>query len=102
MSETKLYNAEEVIKILNISRWTLKNWYMWEKKLMEEGHERYLPVPIIEEHKKGRPNMWTAEMIEELKVYKENIVFGPHGAYGKYTNPLHKQTKKYKNQMEEA
>ena len=35
-----------------------------------------------------------------LKEFKKNIVVGRNGVYGMYSNPLYKETKKYKKSIE--
>ena len=98
-----MYNIYEVCEQIGVSTYTIKNWYRWENKLIKQGKikERYLPRPEVQEHTKGSPRMWTNEMIEKLKDFKSNIVIGRNGIYGEFSNPTHKQTKKYKKQMEE-
>lgn len=102
MSNEKMYSNNEVCEILKISTWTLINWYQWQKKQIAKGliEEEYLPKPIKLEHEKGKPNKWTEEMIEQLKNYQSTIVVGRNGIYGAYTNPLHFETKKFKNSTE--
>lgn len=103
MTNVKLYSVDEVCKKLKITPYTLENWYRYETKLVDSGEvkERYLPKPIKLEHTKGSPRRWNEQMILQLKNYQKTIVFGRNGIYGKYSNPLHKQTKKYQKQMEE-
>lgn len=96
----KMYNINEVCEKLKITIWTLKNWYSWEKKRVKDGAEPYLPVPVKMVHQKGMPNMWTEDMIVQLKHYKSTIVLGRNGVYGMYTNPSHKETHKYKKSIE--
>lgn len=98
-----MYNSYEVCEKLAISIYTLKNWYVWENKLLKEGaiKERYLPVPYVDLNKRGKPKCWDDEMLEELKDYRNNIVVGRNGIYGKFSNPFHKQTKKYLKELEE-
>lgn len=97
-----MYDANETAEKLGISIWTLKSWYMWENKRLKNGEikKRYLPQPKRIENKKGRPRIWDEKMIERLKKYKDKIIIGRNGVYGEYTNPLHKETKKYKKQQE--
>ena len=98
-----MLNSYEVSQELGISIYTLKNWYIWERKLLAEGAitEPYLPQPIKMVEQKGKPNMWEDNMIPALKEYQKQMVVGCKGVYGKYSNPYHKQTKKYQKEMEE-
>lgn len=99
MTENKMFKADDVCKALHITIYTLRNWYSWEKKIVESGGEKYLPQPIILEHTKGKPRIWDAEMVEQLKEYQKTIVTGRNGVYGIYSNPFHKETKKYKKSL---
>lgn len=94
-----MYSADEVCKELKVSSWTLSNWYRWEQKLISDGNESYLPAPIKLEHTKGTPRRWTESMIEQLREYQKSIVTGRNGIYGVYSNPYHKETKKYKKSV---
>lgn len=101
MNKEVYYSINEVCEQLGITIWTLKNWYSWEKKRIEEGIcEKYLPTPIRMNNTKGRPNFWTKDMLEELRDYQNTIIMGRNGNYGMYTNPTHKETKKYKKSLE--
>ena len=93
MVENKNYYANDVCEILNISNYTLSNWYRWERKCLKDGgaDKPYLPQPNYEMDVKGKPRYWTSEQIKQLESYKKNIVHGRNGKYGKYTNPLHKE-----------
>ena len=101
MSNEKLYRADEVCKELNISSYTISNWYNWERKQLKGGvvDKPYLPKPIRMEHTKGSPRCWTYAMIEELRNFQKTIVTGRNGIYGVYSNPYYKDTKKYKNSV---
>lgn len=99
MNDEKMYSADEVCKALKVSSWTLSNWYRWEQKRVDAGEENRLPKPIKLEHTKGKPRRWTKEMIEQLKDFKKSLVTGRNGIYGVYTNPYHKETKKYKKSV---
>ena len=97
MKNEKLYKTNEVCEILNISNWTFINWYRWERKQVANNEcEPYLPVPDRIMNEKGRPRVWTTEMVEQLKKFKAGIVTGRNGKYGKYSNPNHFNTRKYK------
>lgn len=100
MNNEKMYSANDVCKALKITNYTLSNWYRWERKRVSEGCEPYLPQPQKLEHTKGSPRLWTKEMVEELRLYQKNIVSGRNGIYGVYSNPYHKETKKYKKSLE--
>ena len=99
-----MYNLYEVCEQLGVSTYTVKNWYMWENRLIKQQKikKRYLPQPKKQKHTKGSPNMCDDKMIEQLKEFKANIVTGRNGIYGEFSNPYHKQTKKYKKQTEET
>lgn len=98
MTNEKLYKVDEVCEQLQISPHTLLKWYQWEKYSIRDGKvtEQFLPQPIKLENQKGQPKAWTQEQIEQLKVFKENMVFGRNGRFGKYSNPLHNQKKEEK------
>lgn len=102
MSKELLYQAANVCEQLNITQWTLRNWYAWEKKQLNSNiiSETYLPKPQILEHQKGKPRVWTQEQIEQLKEYKKNIITGRNGIFGAYSNPTHFETKKYKKSLQ--
>jgi hypothetical protein len=93
----KEYKLRDVCDELQISNWTLRNWYMWETKALADGiiTEAQLPQPIRLEHTKGTPRIWTEEMVEQLKEFQRNIVSGRNGIFGVYSNPNYKNTKKY-------
>ena len=101
MSNNKTYKAIEVCNELNISINTLTNWYRWQNNLLKTGEitKKYLPEPSKLEHEKGKPRIWTQAMVDELKEYKSSIVFGRNGVYCKFSNPNHKNTKKYKKSL---
>jgi hypothetical protein len=88
--ETKgcIYSRNDVCEMLGISTFTLTNWYKWERKELSEQivDEEYLPRPVQLEHVKGRPLRWSYEMVTSLMEYKEHIVKGRNGRFGKYTN----------------
>lgn len=90
MDEQNVFTANEICKELNITTGTLNNWYRWEKN----SNNNRLTTPGVDPHKKGKPRIWTLSMLNELKNYKENIVMGPNGIYGCYTNPNYLNTKK--------
>lgn len=102
MSKNQTYSSDDVCKALNITMYTLSNWYRWEKKQLAQGliTETYLPQPIRLEHTKGTPRRWTAKMVKELEKYQHSIVTGRNGIYGVYSNPNHKDTKKYKKSID--
>lgn len=102
MSNEKLYSADEICKELNITIYTLSNWYRYQRKQLKEGlvKEPYLPEPITLPNVKGKPRRWTLSMVKQLKDYKKHIVMGRNGVYGIYSNPLYKETKKYKKSIE--
>lgn len=91
MNEQKKYTIREAADMLNISPHTLQRWYHWQMRELTEGviEEEYLPKPERLKSKRGAPNVWTSEQIEELRKHKESIVVGRNGRYGKYTNPQH-------------
>lgn len=88
MNNETLYSKKTVCEMLEITTFTIENWYRWEQKELQNGEitERYLPIPIKLQNVKGRPLQWTMDMIEILMKYKESIVHGRNGKYGKYTN----------------
>lgn len=96
-----MYSADEVCKEVGISSWTLGNWYRWERKQIESGRVEgnYLPIPERRDDLKGKPRRWSADMVKELKNFKKSIVVGRNGIYGVYSNPLYKETQKYKNSV---
>lgn len=102
MSKQKEYRVYELCNELGISFYTLSNWYRYQTKQLQEGviTERYLPEPIRLEDIKGKPRVWTEKMVSELREYQKNIVTGRNGVYGKYSNPLYYDTKKYKKSIE--
>lgn len=102
MVNEKLYSATEICEELKISIWTLSNWYTWERKQLADKivAQRYLPQPVRLNNQKGKPRRWSAEMLEQLRVYQKSIVTGRLGSYGAYSNPYHKETKKYKNSLQ--
>lgn len=99
----KEYRLMDVCRELKISNWTLRDWYMWEKKAVVDGliEKSRLPEPIRLEATRGTPRVWTQEMVDQLKEYQSSIVSGRNGIFGVYSNPEHKNTKKYKKKMEE-
>lgn len=94
MNNETLLNANEVCKELNISSYTLANWYRWENKSLRSGElkKRYLPVPVIDYSKRGAPRYWNADMVNQLREYKQSIVVGRKGIYGKYTQKYYKKS----------
>ena len=93
------YNLNQLCEKIDVSIWTIRNWYSWERRLLNEGKitEPYLPQPKKFEDVKGKPRMWTESDVVELTKYKDNMVTGRNGVYGQFTNPEHKETKKYQN-----
>lgn len=76
MQNKNLLNAKELCEKLNISSYTLANWYRWENKMIREGliTERYLPTPVIDYSKRGAPRYWDNAMLEQLKEYKNILL----------------------------
>ena len=95
MTNEKLYKVDEVCEQLQISPHTLLKWYQWERYSIRDGKvdSTYLPQPEKLKSSKGQPKVWTQEQIEELRVFKSNMVVGRNGRFGKYSNPLHKEEK---------
>lgn len=93
MSNEKTYLLNEVCEEVNISIHTLQKWYQWERYELKEGlvSKNYLPIPTKLTDKRGKPRIWTESQVEELKKFKENMVIGRKGRFGKYSNPLHKK-----------
>ncbi len=89
------FKVEDVCKMLGITTWTLTNWYQWERISLEEGTltERVLPVPIKVTDAKGKPRMWTAHQITELREFQKNIIKGRNGVMAKVTNPKSRHAK---------
>lgn len=87
--EECIYSREDVCSLLGISVFTMRSWYNWQKKQIEEGivQEEYLPHPQRIVNAKGQPLMWSLDMIDDLRMYQSSIVKGRNGKYGKYTNP---------------
>lgn len=102
MAKKKMYNVNELCEALEISYFTLTNWYKWENKRLKSGEvtEHYLPEPYRMKGQRGNPRAWDTKMLKALKKYKSSIVIGRNGIFGEYTNPVHKQTRKYKKQQE--
>lgn len=90
------YNLNQLCDKLDVSIWTIRNWYNWERQLLKEETitEPYLPIPKRFNEIKGKPRMWTDDDIKDLTDYKNSMVIGRNGIYGKYTNPEHTKTKK--------
>lgn len=86
--EERYYNRTEVCEILGITNFTITNWYRWQNTLIKNGEidKQYLPAPIRQKNVKGQPLFWTDEMVDELKKYKDSIIHGRNGVYGKFTN----------------
>lgn len=103
MSTQIEYRAADVCRELNITNYTLTNWYTWEHKRIASGEvtEPYLPEPQRLTEQKGKPRVWTKEQVDQLRDYQSHIVVGRNGIYGEFTNPVHTQTKKYKKEVEE-
>lgn len=96
------YKLCEVCEILNISTYTLANWYRWEKRQLEDGivKEKYLPEPKRLIHEKGQPRVWSEEDVKKLLEHQKNIITGRNGIFGEYSNPYYKNTEKYKKSVE--
>ncbi len=95
MSNEKTYRINDVCKELGISVHTIQKWYQWERYALEDGSAKkhYLPQPQKLMDQRGKPKFWTEAQLKELKKYKDSIVVGRYGKYGKYSNPLHKEDK---------
>jgi hypothetical protein len=96
MSNEKIYLIDEVCEILKVSTHTLQKWYQWERYELRDGivSENYLPIPNKLTNKRGKPKFWTENQIKELQKFKNEIVMGRNGRFGKYSNPLHKKEEK--------
>lgn len=101
MSNKKVYRIDEVCQMLEVSVHTLQKWYQWEHRALIDGTETepYLPVPEKIMNERGKPKVWTEKQVKALKKYADSIVVGRNGKYGKYSNPDHKQTKKYQEEI---
>lgn len=93
MSNEKKFNYDQAAMELNISRHTLKTWYIWEARQLKEGSitEHYLPRPHIDTGKRGNPRYFTARDIRDLKKFQSTIVVGRKGKFGRFSNPNHKE-----------
>ena len=89
MSEQKLYSINEAAELLGVSTWTLSFWYRCERKLIASGDvsKPYLPVPVIDVSKRGKPKFWNTKMIKELQKFKDKKPIGRHGEFGRFSNP---------------
>ena len=52
INNVKMYRIDEVAEILNLSRYTIANWYAWETKLLKTGEvteawPTYNRMPIL-------------------------------------------------------
>lgn len=96
----RTYNTTEVCVELGVSYHTLTTWYRWQTRLKKEGKidTNYLPEPIKQTELRGKPRMWTQEMVDALKEYKKNMVVGRNGVYGAYSNPEHHKAKLLKQE----
>ncbi len=103
MKTSKFILKNEVCEILGVSVHTFDKWYNWQYKLLKEGkiEKPYLPKPTPLLDQRGKPNGWTNKQIKELVEYQKSIIHGRNGTYGMYSNPMHRETKKYKKQTEE-
>ena len=101
MKNEKKYSVNEICELLNISAFTLRHWYDLQTKQIKDGliEKEYLPTPERDMTMKGRPRYWTEKQLRELKDYQASITYGRNGIYGVYSNPNHKETKKYKNSL---
>ena len=101
MSNEKKYSVTQICEELNISVFTLRHWYDLQTKQIKDGliEKPYLPEPNRDLTMKGRPRYWTKSQLNELKKYQSSITYGRNGIYGVYSNPNHKETKKYKNSL---
>ena len=88
MDDKCIFTKIDVCNMLEISTFTLNNWYRWERKELasESCVKPYLPVPKQDMNAKGKPLKWSMKMVEQLRDYKNNMVMGRNGKYGKYTN----------------
>lgn len=93
MSNEKMYLIDEVCEKLNISTHTLQKWYQWERYELKDGvvTENYLPIPNKLTDRRGKPKVWSEKQLKELQKFKNEMVMGRNGRYGKYSNPLHKK-----------
>lgn len=89
INNVKMYRIDEVAEILNLSRYTIANWYAWETKLLKTGEvtEAFLPKFTKVTNMSGRPKFWSEDAVEALKKFKNEMVMGRHGKFGKFTNP---------------
>lgn len=101
MNNDKKYSVTEICEILNISAFTLRHWYDLQTKQKNDGliETDYLPIPNRDTTMKGRPRYWTGEQLQKLQEYQSSITYGRNGIYGAYSNPNHKETKKYKKSL---
>lgn len=101
MKNEKKYSVNEICEALNISTFTLRHWYDLQMKQIKDGliEKEYLPSPERDVTMKGRPRYWTDKQLKQLKEYQSSITYGRNGIYGVYSNPNHKETKKYKNSL---
>lgn len=83
-----VYSRNQVCEMLGISVFTIRNWYEWQRKQLNNGDisEAYLPTPKKMKNVQGQPLMWSLEMVEQLRKYQSGIIRGRNGIYGKYTN----------------
>lgn len=79
-----MWLAKEVCEELGITRYTLTNWYSWEKKALKAKllDHRVLPIPSRINHSAGQPLYWTKSQVEELKEFQKNIIVGRKGLMG--------------------
>lgn len=104
MVNEKVYSVSELCEELHISNWTLIHWYDLQQLQMKEGliDKPYLPEPLRLSDQRGKPRRWTESMVEALRQYQKNIVVGRNGIYGAYSNPNHKNTKKYQKTFDKT
>lgn len=83
----KLLTSKEITDILNISIYTLNNWYNWYNDC---SYDKPYDLPDLPKYHQANPHAkkyWDEKDVEQLKIFQEyiNANKGRRGVMGEYT-----------------
>lgn len=90
--DTKLYKVTEIAMILDVSIYTINNWYRFKHQNPDDEFAQMLPEPMQQTVRQTR--YWTEEDLQKLIEFKANIKVGRCGFMKSVSQQYSKKGKK--------
>lgn len=88
----QLYKVTEIAMILDVSIYTINNWYLFKRQNPDDEFAKMLPEPMQQTTRQTR--YWTEEDLQKLIEFKSKIKVGRSGFMKSVSQQYSKREKK--------